>query len=92
VQLVSAKSAEKWAEAIRKHADKDKSLTAAQAEQKYLEVVRQWSLYGACCFNATVRPHPTTPRSCVVRRVSCRVLARHLIMINRGYKRTARLR
>ncbi|ELR24836.1 myosin head (motor domain) domain containing protein [Acanthamoeba castellanii str. Neff] len=53
VQFVSAKSAEKWAEAIRKHADKDKSLTAAQAEQKYLEVVRQWSLYGACCFNAT---------------------------------------
>jgi hypothetical protein len=64
VQFVSAKSAEKWAEAIRKHADKDKSLTAAQAEQKYLDVVRQWNLYGACCFTATVRPpHPTTRRS-----------------------------
>lgn len=50
------RSAEKWVEALRHESEKHKiaALTPAAAEQKYLEVVRQWDRYGACGFFATV--------------------------------------
>jgi hypothetical protein len=55
VHIMSSRPAEKWIEAIRKQADKDKGVAVLQAEQKYLDIVRKWNLYGACFFTATVR-------------------------------------
>jgi hypothetical protein len=84
VHIMSSKPVEKWIEAIRKQADKDKGVAVLQAEQKYLDIVRKWNLYGACFFTATVRlllhlPLPPLP---IARRVAV------WLTLGRGRNRT----
>jgi hypothetical protein len=56
MQYLERKTPEKWAEALHQQTEKHNTaaLTVSQAEQKYLEVVRQWDLYASSCFFATV--------------------------------------